>query len=108
MTKYIRICPKCKSAEVTHRGMISGEAHSNSFVCLSCGFQGPMFPEVSQKIAKKLPKREIKFNNSYMPVFSDKAKLTKKENKTMTLRRKILITITAVLGILLLILLLTK
>ncbi len=47
--KWIRICPRCGSHEVKHRGMISEEAYSNTFVCLTCGYHSPIFPEVEME-----------------------------------------------------------
>ena len=67
---YIRICPKCQSKEVTQRGMISGRVYNQDYVCQSCGFQGPLFPEVKRSAAKKLPdKPRDGVVPSQMPIF---------------------------------------
>lgn len=80
---YTRICPKCKSTEVTQRGAISSKAYSNAYVCLTCGFQGPIFPEIETAEANKLPKQKKNFMPSRLPIMSDGARvfLTFKEYK---------------------------
>ncbi|MBI2675219.1 MAG: hypothetical protein HYX24_02080 [Candidatus Aenigmarchaeota archaeon] len=70
--RWIRICPQCDSKEVTNRGMISRDALSPNYVCLTCGFQGPLFPEVSPKEAKKLEEKPRKFIPSRLPVLAEK------------------------------------
>lgn len=66
------ICPNCGSKEVSERGMIGRDAYSNTKVCLTCGFQSPLFPEITSDDAKKLPDKPKKFNPSYLPIFSDR------------------------------------
>jgi predicted RNA-binding Zn-ribbon protein involved in translation (DUF1610 family) len=68
---YIKFCPKCNSKEVTHRGMIGTKSYSNAYVCLSCGFQSPLFPELPLHEAKNLPDKPKEFIPSRLPVFSD-------------------------------------
>ena len=69
---WVKICPRCNSREIEPRGMISKEAYSSDWVCMSCGFQGPTFPEIDYREAKKLPIKRIKFVPSQMPIFADK------------------------------------
>lgn len=65
---WVRICPRCKSTEVTCRGAITKEMVSPNWVCLTCGFQGPLFPEVNIKDAKKLPGQSTNFVVSRLPI----------------------------------------
>jgi len=76
---WVKICPQCKSKNVDQRGMISSKAYSNNYVCLTCGFQSPMFPEISPEDAMKLPDKPKKFMPSRLPIFADKLKRTKSE-----------------------------
>jgi predicted RNA-binding Zn-ribbon protein involved in translation (DUF1610 family) len=71
---FIKVCPKCGSKKVTQRGMISRKAYSQNYVCLSCGFQSPLFPEISRREAKKLPDKPQKFISSRLPIFADSSK----------------------------------
>jgi hypothetical protein len=50
--------------------MIGRDAYSNLHVCQTCGFQGPLFPEVPAEVAAKLPDKPINFNPSSMPIFA--------------------------------------
>lgn len=70
--ELIRICPKCGSKEVTVRGMISRHAYSQNYICLTCGFQSPLFPKVSREEAEKLLDKPRKFVPSRLPIFADK------------------------------------
>lgn len=72
--KWILICPKCGSKEVSERGMIGRNAYSNTKVCLTCGFQSPLFPEITLEEAKKVPDKPRNFNPSYLPAFSENYK----------------------------------
>lgn len=65
---WVRICPRCRSREVELR--VIGDATSQTWACLSCGFQSPAFPEISLDDAKKLPERPVNFVQSRMPVSS--------------------------------------
>ncbi|MFP4119121.1 MAG: hypothetical protein ACLFTH_03640 [Candidatus Woesearchaeota archaeon] len=56
--KYIRVCPKCHSSDISvdksqHGLDVIGQI--SSYVCDNCGFSGNIFPEVplSQKPATK-------------------------------------------------------
>jgi hypothetical protein len=95
MDKYTIICPKCKSTEVAHIN-----AESNSFACLSCGFQGLLFPEIPSKKASKLPKKDINFSPHHIALISQMHPNEKVING-LTLRRKILLSIIVVLIIVL-------
>lgn len=74
---FVRICPKCKSTKVKSRGMIFGRAFSQNFVCLSCGFQGSIFPEVKLEELNKYnptPGQEpVDINPSTQPIFADRS-----------------------------------
>ena len=86
---FIRICPQCKSKEVTHRGMISREAYSNNWVCLTCGFQGPLFPEINKKEADKLPEQKRNFITTGLPIFADN--LRDKKDKSDRGKRNVIV-----------------
>jgi rubredoxin len=45
----VRFCPKCKSHEVTSRGMVSRDMLSPHYMCQTCGYVSAYFPEVSEK-----------------------------------------------------------
>ncbi|MBN1157315.1 hypothetical protein JXA85_06850 [Candidatus Woesearchaeota archaeon] len=70
---WIRLCPKCMSKKVDRRGMISEKAYSNNWVCLSCGYQSPLFPEVQMDEAGKYPPQPKRFMSSRLPIFADGA-----------------------------------
>ena len=61
----------CHSKEVSSRGAISKEALSPNFVCLSCGFQSPVFPEFKLEDAEKFPDHPKNFTPSRMPLVAD-------------------------------------
>lgn len=67
--RWIRVCPNCGSRDVTARSMIIKRAYSNVNYCKSCGFQCPLFPEVTEEEAEKIPFRPRRFNPSQAPVF---------------------------------------
>ncbi len=72
---YIKIFPRCGSRKIDHRGMISRKAYSNAYVCLSCGFQSPLFPEISEENAKTITTEQPQnFVQSRLPIFSDYAR----------------------------------
>lgn len=64
--QWVRICPRCKSREVELR--VIGDATGQEWVCLSCGFLSPLFPEVRASDARKLPSGQVNFTQSRMPV----------------------------------------
>jgi predicted RNA-binding Zn-ribbon protein involved in translation (DUF1610 family) len=66
--RWVRVCPKCNSTDTAYRGMIRKRYFSNTYFCRSCGFHGPLFPEITAEEAKKLPHKPRKFNPSQMPV----------------------------------------
>jgi hypothetical protein len=74
---YVMICPKCKSKEVTDRGIMGvgmgsdKYAYSRNHVCLTCGYQSPIFPEVLVGEADKLEDQPKNFNPSRLPIFAD-------------------------------------
>jgi predicted RNA-binding Zn-ribbon protein involved in translation (DUF1610 family) len=72
--KLVRICPQCQSKEVSFRGMISRQALSPNYVCLTCGFQGPLFPQIKEEDAKKLPEQTRNFVQSQLPPVSKVSK----------------------------------
>ena len=76
--RFVKICPKCGSKEVANRGMISRTALSPDYVCQSCGFQGPLFPEIKAEEAKKIPDKPRDFTPSQLPVFADKSEKPRK------------------------------
>lgn len=52
MEKSKRICPKCKSTDVTNDWSISNIARefaNPTFKCIKCGFVGTFFPEIVEK-----------------------------------------------------------
>ena len=66
--RWVRVCPKCGSNDTTVRGMVAGRAFSNVNFCKSCGFQSPLFPEVTAEEAKKIKSKKPKFNPSQAPI----------------------------------------
>jgi hypothetical protein len=106
MENYVPICPKCKSRNVKDRGMIGRDAYSNLHVCQTCGFQGPIFPEIPMEDAAKLPEQPINFNPSNMPIFADKILDKKLENKTLKIR--IAIFLGGLITVIILLLLLSR
>ena len=62
--KFVRVCPKCESKNVDIDPVIGNIAPF--YICKSCGFGGPLFPEVSLKESKKIEEKAIK----YSPIFS--------------------------------------
>ena len=54
--KYIQICPKCKSTDISKD--FSAQAYGrgtffNQYKCNNCGYSGQFFPEISEKELKK-------------------------------------------------------
>lgn len=74
---WFAICPKCGSKDVTERGMIGKEAYSKNLVCLTCGFQSPIFPEVNANIVKKFPDKQRNFITTNLPIFVDRKNIPK-------------------------------
>jgi hypothetical protein len=68
---WIKVCPECHSKEVTSRGAISRDALSPNFVCLTCGFQSAVFPEIKLEDAEHLPEQPRNYVPSRMPIFAD-------------------------------------
>jgi hypothetical protein len=89
----IRICPQCKSNNVTQRGIIGKGVYSNNYVCLTCGFQSPIFPEIDAKDAKKLPDGRKNFTPSILPIFAGRLIGTKEETKKYKIMTIISLTI---------------
>ena len=54
---WTRICTRCKSREVTERGMTSG-VYSNDWTCLSGGWHGSAFPEIRKKVRRRIAQSE--------------------------------------------------
>lgn len=46
---------------------VIGDATSQNWVCLTCGFESPLFPEVDIKGAKRLPDKPVNFAASRTP-----------------------------------------
>lgn len=76
--KLVRVCPQCGSKEISFRGMISSKALSPNYVCLTCGFQGPLFPQINEMEAKNIPDRPRNFVSSRLPIFATKYEKHKK------------------------------
>jgi transposase-like protein len=51
--KFIRICPKCKSRDIT---LDVSTLSYNRYKCKNCGYAGVFFIEVSEKEFKRLQK----------------------------------------------------
>ncbi|HJW97308.1 MAG TPA: hypothetical protein VJ485_04065 [archaeon] len=50
--KFVRICPKCKSNDLSHDmsvGAIARGSVYNSYKCNKCGYTGIFFPEIREK-----------------------------------------------------------
>ena len=71
--RWVKVCPKCGSKEITNRGMISSRALSPNYVCQSCGHQSPLFPEIKAEEAKAIPDMPRKFTPSQLPIFANKS-----------------------------------
>lgn len=50
----VRICPKCKSREISL--VVGGQF--GQYECKNCGFRGSIFPEVEIKLKKKIRKKK--------------------------------------------------
>jgi len=72
---WVKICPKCKSLDVTSRGAISRQALSPDWICRNCGYQAGTFPEFRLEDAEKIALREDESKRrlvpSRMPFFAD-------------------------------------
>lgn len=51
---FVKVCPRCGSTRIMRT--FGKDYFSPYFFCQDCNFQGPLFPEVSTKELKKLPK----------------------------------------------------
>jgi len=51
---FVKVCPRCGSTRITRT--FGRDYFSPYFFCQDCNFQGPLFPEVSTRELKKLPK----------------------------------------------------
>ncbi|MFH1630855.1 MAG: hypothetical protein ABIA21_01365 [Candidatus Aenigmatarchaeota archaeon] len=60
---YVTICPKCESKEVDKVFFASGTGF-DVYTCLSCGYRGNMFPEVTEEEARLLPNKHTKLSTS--------------------------------------------
>jgi predicted RNA-binding Zn-ribbon protein involved in translation (DUF1610 family) len=69
--RYVSICPKCKSKEVTKKGAVSENSYSNNYICMTCGYQSPIFPEIPAKQADRLPDQPRHFSSFFLPIFVD-------------------------------------
>jgi predicted RNA-binding Zn-ribbon protein involved in translation (DUF1610 family) len=90
---FVKVCPKCGSKKVTQRGMVSRNAYSQNYVCLACGFQSPLFPEISREEAKILPDKKQKFISSRLPIFADNYKKSNLQRNSAALAVIIMIFI---------------
>ncbi|MBD3389206.1 MAG: hypothetical protein GF416_08935 [Candidatus Altiarchaeales archaeon] len=72
---WVKVCPMCGSKEVTSRGMISRRALSPNFICKSCGFQSPLFPELPLEEAGKIPDQPSVLVPSRAPIAADHSRL---------------------------------
>jgi len=56
MAKFVRVCPKCRSRDLSHDMSVQAfgrGAEFNSFKCNKCGHTGIFFPEVKERNKKK-------------------------------------------------------
>lgn len=72
MVPWVKVCPECGSKDVTPRGAISRSGYSPNYICQQCGFQSPLFPEVSPREAKKIRASRKNFVPAQMPIFAPK------------------------------------
>lgn len=82
---WTRICPRCKSREVKERGMIS-KIYSNDWVCLTCGWQGPTFPEIRKRYAEELPEQKKQFIRIEPLIIAEKMGNDNTDNKSQNKR----------------------
>ncbi|MCK4521187.1 MAG: hypothetical protein KAU20_01345 [Nanoarchaeota archaeon] len=58
--KLIKICPKCKSTDISPDLSVQSYAQGsffNQYKCNDCGYNGQFFPEVNEKELKKTSKK---------------------------------------------------
>jgi predicted nucleic-acid-binding Zn-ribbon protein len=59
--KFVRVCPKCRSMDVSHDMSVEAIARGsvfNNFKCNKCGYTGIFFPEIKEMgKARKRKKR---------------------------------------------------
>ncbi len=51
---FVKVCPRCGSTRITRT--FGRRYISSYFFCQDCNFEGPLFPEISTRELKKLPK----------------------------------------------------
>jgi predicted RNA-binding Zn-ribbon protein involved in translation (DUF1610 family) len=51
---FVKVCPRCGSTRVART--FGRRYISSYFFCQDCNFEGPLFPEISTRELKKLPK----------------------------------------------------
>jgi len=61
----VRVCPKCGSKNVDID--VGTYNIAPFYVCKSCGFGSPLFPEISMKEARKLKERPINYSPILTP-----------------------------------------
>ncbi len=58
MVKYVKICPKCKSIDISIRWQSMWYfGFPASFKCNKCGYIGTIFPEIDIQKCKKKTKK---------------------------------------------------
>jgi hypothetical protein len=68
MKHWVKVCPKCGSKDVEGVGALGiADAFSNLNFCKTCGFQGPLFPEISPEEAEKIKTEPPRFNPDLSP-----------------------------------------
>ncbi|MBI5355536.1 MAG: hypothetical protein HZB68_03715 [Candidatus Aenigmarchaeota archaeon] len=71
--KYVRVCPVCRSTDVSHEKNLSYFIQSvvfgGFFQCNDCGYHGQIFPEVPISEIGKLKEPVVVSKKSYYPTY---------------------------------------
>jgi ribosomal protein L37E len=67
MTKkqFVKICPRCGSKNVDRD--VATYNIAPYYICKSCGFGSPLFPEISLNEARKLKDKPINYSPTFAP-----------------------------------------
>jgi predicted RNA-binding Zn-ribbon protein involved in translation (DUF1610 family) len=63
--RFIRVCPRCGSKNIDIDTGVVGIAPF--YICKSCGFGSPLFPEVSQTEAETVEEKPINYSPNFSP-----------------------------------------
>jgi len=55
--KFIKVCPQCGSTNLSHSNIGEGMLKDR---CRNCGYEAPIFPEMTMEEAKKFKEKKCK------------------------------------------------